>query len=118
MCSTDFQICGAAGFQPAGRKEKPLQRLDFAGRWLDFMPMRASEATAEIFVTAFKSLKRRQREAVLERMLADAELSEDLADTVALEARRRAPRHSFRQTLVLRRRKGPSNRRRCHWPSS
>jgi len=30
-------------------------------------------ATAEIFVTAFKSLKRRQREAVLERMLADAE---------------------------------------------
>jgi hypothetical protein len=32
-------------------------------------------------------------------MLADAELSEDLADTVALEARRREPRHSFRQTL-------------------
>jgi len=50
-------------------------------------------------VTAFKSLKRPQREAVLERMLADAELSEDLADTLALEARRREPRHSFRQTL-------------------
>ena len=59
--------------------------------------MSAVEATSEIF--SFKSLKRRQREAVLERMLADAELSEDLADTVALEARRRAPRHSFRQTL-------------------
>ena len=59
--------------------------------------MSAAEARAEIF--SFKSLKRRQREAVLERMLADAELSEDLADTVALEARRRAPRHSFRQTL-------------------
>ena len=62
--------------------------------------MSASEATAEIFVTAFKSLKRRQREAVLERMLADAELSEDLADTMALEARRRAPRLSFRQNLT------------------
>jgi hypothetical protein len=63
------------------------------------MAMSASEATAEVFVTAFKSLKRRQREAVLERMLADAELSEDLADTLDLEARRREPRHSFRQTL-------------------
>ncbi len=61
--------------------------------------MSAAETTAEVFVTAFKSLNRRQREAVLERMLADAELSEDLADTVALEARRQERRHSFRQTL-------------------
>jgi len=61
--------------------------------------MKAADATAEIFVTAFKSLKRRQRGAVLERMLADDELAEDLADTVALEARRREPRHSFHQSL-------------------
>jgi hypothetical protein len=61
--------------------------------------MSAADATAEVFVTAFKSLKRRQREAVLECMIADDELSEDLADTFALEARRREPRHSFRQTL-------------------
>jgi hypothetical protein len=31
--------------------------------------MSAAEATAEIFVTAFKTLKPRQRELVLERML-------------------------------------------------
>ena len=61
--------------------------------------MSSAQATAEIFVTAFKSLKRREREAVLERMLADTELSEDMADTMALEARRHEPRHSFRQTL-------------------
>jgi hypothetical protein len=61
--------------------------------------MNGDQATAEVFVTAFKSLKRPQREAVLERMLADAELSEDLADTLSLEARRREPRYSFRQTL-------------------
>jgi hypothetical protein len=36
--------------------------------------MSAIEATAEVFVTAFKSLKPRQHEAVLERMLADKEL--------------------------------------------
>ena len=61
--------------------------------------MSAAEATAEVFVTAFKSLKPRQREAVLERMLADKELSADLADTLALEARRRQPRQPFRQAL-------------------
>ena len=61
--------------------------------------MSATEATAEVFVTAFKSLKPRQREAVLERMLADEELSADIADTVALETRRHQPRQSFRQAL-------------------
>ena len=61
--------------------------------------MSAAEATAEVFVTAFKSLKPRQREAVLERMLADEDLSADLADTFALEARRHQPRQPFRQAL-------------------
>lgn len=61
--------------------------------------MSAAQATAEVFVTAFKSLKRSQREAVLEKMLADEELSEDLADTLALESRRHQPRESFRQAL-------------------
>ena len=61
--------------------------------------MSAIEATAEVFVTAFKTLKPRQREAVLTRMLADEELSEDIADTLALEARRHQPRQSFRQAL-------------------
>jgi hypothetical protein len=61
--------------------------------------MSAIEATAEVFVTAFKSLKPRQREAVLERMLADDELSADIADTLALEARRHQPRQPFRQAL-------------------
>ena len=61
--------------------------------------MSAIEATAEVFVTAFKTLKPRQREAVLTRMLTDEELSEDIADTLALEARRHQPRQSFRQAL-------------------
>ena len=61
--------------------------------------MSAIEAPAEVFVTAFKTLKPRQREAVLTRMLTDVELSEDIADMVALEARRHQPRQSFRQAL-------------------
>jgi hypothetical protein len=61
--------------------------------------MSATEATAEIFVTAFKALKPRAREAVLERMLADKDIFEDMADTLALEARRHQPRQPFRQVL-------------------
>ncbi len=61
--------------------------------------MSATEATAEVFVTAFKSLKPRQREAVLEKMLSDTALAEDIADTLALEARRHQPRQPFRQVL-------------------
>lgn len=50
--------------------------------------MSATEATAEVFVIAFKSLKPRQSEAVLERMLADEGISADIADALALESRR------------------------------
>jgi hypothetical protein len=61
--------------------------------------MSTSQATAEVFVTAFKTLKRRERDAVMERMLADEELREDLVDTLALEARRHELRSPFRQVL-------------------
>ena len=50
--------------------------------------MSATEATAEIFFTAFKALNRKEREAVLQKLVTDAELADDLADTLALEARR------------------------------
>ena len=81
------------GYNRSFRLVIPLE----IGNILDSMS--AMEATAEVFVTAFKSLKRPQREAVLERMLTDEKLSEDLADTLALEARRHQPRQPFRQAL-------------------
>ena len=61
--------------------------------------MCAIDATAEVFVTAFKSLKPRQREAVLERMLEDKDISSNIADTLELEARRHQPRQPFRQVM-------------------
>lgn len=61
--------------------------------------MSATEATAEVFVTAFRALKRREREAVLEKLLADADLAQDLADTLALESRRHQPREPARRVL-------------------
>jgi hypothetical protein len=59
--------------------------------------MNATEATAEIFVTAFKALKRRERNAVLEKIVAGSALAEDLADALALEKRRRQPREPMRE---------------------
>ena len=61
--------------------------------------MSATEATAEIFVTAFKALKREEREAVLQKLVTDAELADDLADSLALETRRNQPRTPLREAL-------------------
>jgi len=61
--------------------------------------MSATEATAEIFVRAFKALKPRERDAVLEKIVADRGLAEDLADALLLEKRRRQPRQRFRDVL-------------------
>ena len=58
--------------------------------------MSATEATAEIFVTAFKALKRKEREGVLQKLIADREFSDDLGDSLALEARRDQPRTRLR----------------------
>lgn len=61
--------------------------------------MSATEATAEIFVTAFKALKRKEREAVLQKLVTDAELADDLPDTLALESRRNQPHTPLRNVL-------------------
>lgn len=61
--------------------------------------MSATEATSEVFVTAFKALKRKQREAVLQKLVADADLAEDLADSLALEARRHQSHARLRDVL-------------------
>ena len=61
--------------------------------------MSAVEATAEIFLMAFKALKPREREAVLEKIVADRVLAEDLADSLALEKTRKQPRERFKDVL-------------------
>lgn len=61
--------------------------------------MTTANATAEVFVTAFKSLKLRQLDAVLGRMFAADKLSADFVETLRLESRRHQPRQPFRQVL-------------------
>ena len=61
--------------------------------------MSVTDATAEVFVTAFKALRPKEREAVLQKLVADATLAEDLADTLVLEARRHQPHGPLRDVL-------------------
>jgi hypothetical protein len=51
--------------------------------------MTAADATAEVFVTAFQALPRRQREAVLRRLLENPKLQEDIIDVSRWLARRK-----------------------------
>ncbi len=53
--------------------------------------MKAADATAKVFITAFEALLRQEREAVLQRLFANPGLNEDLID-VAQWYERRAER--------------------------
>jgi hypothetical protein len=47
--------------------------------------LKANQATAEVFFTAFKALKSEEKEAFLERVISDPELIEDIIDIALIE---------------------------------
>ncbi|MBI5559908.1 MAG: hypothetical protein HY883_01360 [Deltaproteobacteria bacterium] len=47
--------------------------------------MKANEATADVFFTAFKALKTVEREAFLEKVVSDHAIREDLIDIALIE---------------------------------
>ncbi len=47
--------------------------------------MKTNQATAEVFFTAFKALKNKEKMAFLEKILSDSELKEDLIDIALIE---------------------------------
>ena len=66
--------------------------------------MTASQATAEVFVTALRALPRKQRDEVLARIASDPDLREDLLDRALLLERRREPSRPLRDYLAERKR--------------
>ncbi|MCL5062263.1 MAG: hypothetical protein M1443_03515, partial [Nitrospirae bacterium] len=58
------------------------------------------------FWTAFRALPKKQREAVIEKLLKDKEFMEDLIDIVIIEQRRKEPSRSLDEYLAERKRKG------------
>ncbi len=68
--------------------------------------MSTAEATSEVFMTAFRALPKKAREAVLEKMLGDKEFREDLIDAAIIEQRRKEPSRPLEAYLSGRRKKG------------
>jgi hypothetical protein len=68
--------------------------------------MTTIDATSEVFMTAFRALPKKAREAVLGKMLSDKEFREDLVDAVLIEQRRKEPSRSLESYLSGRRKKG------------
>lgn len=50
--------------------------------------MKAADATAEVFMTAFEALPKSEREAILQRLFANPALKEDLIDVATWYDRR------------------------------
>jgi hypothetical protein len=66
---------------------------------MESYPMIESEATAEIFWTAFKVLPKAEQQAVLRRLIQDQTLRRDLMDLSVIEERRDEPSRSLREYL-------------------
>lgn len=67
--------------------------------------MTTTEATAEVFWTAFRALPKKEREAIVEKLLRDREFVEDLIDVVILEQRQKEPSRPLDEYLTDRRKK-------------
>ena len=61
--------------------------------------MTKTQATAEIFWTAFQVLPRKEQQAILQRILKDKGLREDLIDLAVIESRRAEPARPLRQYM-------------------
>jgi hypothetical protein len=67
--------------------------------------MTTTEATAEVFWTAFQALSKKEREAVVARFLKEKNFREDLRDVAILEERQREPSRSLDEYLTARKQK-------------
>ncbi len=61
--------------------------------------MTPHEATAEVFWTALKALPRKERQAVLRRVVHDEKLRHDMLDLALIEERRAEPARPLRAAL-------------------
>ncbi len=68
--------------------------------------MTTIDATSEVFMTAFRALPKKAREAVVDKMLGDKEFREDLMDAAIIEQRRNEPSRALEDYLTDRRKKG------------
>jgi len=61
--------------------------------------MRAQGATAEVFLTAFKTLTKKEQDLFLSEVMKDRKLREDLIDSAIAESRAKDKGRSFKDFL-------------------
>ncbi len=61
--------------------------------------MTASQATAEVFLTALRALPAEERQVVLAHIVEDDEWQEDIQDLAVFSQRRNEPSRPFREFL-------------------
>jgi len=64
------------------------------------------DATSEVFMTAFRALPKKAREAVVDKLLKEKEFREDLMDAALIERRSKEPARALEEYLSDRRKKG------------
>ena len=64
--------------------------------------MNAIEATAEVFLTAFRALPKKERKLIVEGLLKDREFMEDLTDVVVLDQRKNESSRSIDEYIASR----------------
>jgi predicted nucleic-acid-binding protein len=62
--------------------------------------MNATEATSDVFLTAFRALTKEERKSVVEKLLKDKEFMEDLTDIVIFDQRKNEPSRSIDEYLA------------------
>lgn len=63
--------------------------------------MKANQATAEVFFTAFKALRNKERGAFLEKVISDPGLREDIIDIALIEKAKKIKVNLFPQKNIL-----------------
>ncbi len=69
--------------------------------------MTTTEATAEVFWTAFRSMPKKERDAIIAKFLGDKGFREDLIDAYIIETRKKEVSRPLDEYLAERRTKRP-----------
>jgi hypothetical protein len=73
--------------------------------------MTSAQATAEVFWTAFVAMSAKERQAFLERLIADPRVRDDLLDAALIEERRDEPTRPLKEVLARSRSKSTARAR-------
>ena len=67
--------------------------------------MSTANATAEVFYTAFKSMSKKEKEAIISKLLTDSDFMEDLIDITIIKQRKNEPSRSLDEYVAEKRKK-------------